>query len=181
PDVRAGDDFSAALIDAFATTAAVLTFYAERISNESYLRTATERRSVLELARTIGYELKPGVAAGAPVKLVIEEPVVSQTPADAASVPLPPPVREAPILSGTKIQSIPGPNEKAQTFETVEDIVARPEWNHIRPRLVEPNVNPATTLYAEGKAAAKVGDVVAVEVWQGSAIMILSAFVLDVA
>ena len=41
----------------------VLTFYQERIANEGYLRTATERRSMLELARAIGYELSPGVAA----------------------------------------------------------------------------------------------------------------------
>ena len=48
---------------ACACVADVLGFYQERIANEGYLRTATERRSVLELARTIGYELKPGVAA----------------------------------------------------------------------------------------------------------------------
>ena len=43
-----------------ACVADVLTFYQERIANEGFLRTATERRSVLELARAIGYELKPG-------------------------------------------------------------------------------------------------------------------------
>src|SRR5262249_35805662 len=42
------DDFAIALIDAWATVADVLTFYQERIANESYLRTATEMRSVLE-------------------------------------------------------------------------------------------------------------------------------------
>ena len=41
----------------------VLTFYQERLANESFLRTASERRSILELARLIGYELHPGVAA----------------------------------------------------------------------------------------------------------------------
>ena len=35
----------------------MLTFYQERIANEGYLRTATERRSVLELARLVGYQL----------------------------------------------------------------------------------------------------------------------------
>ena len=39
-----------ALIDACACVADVLTFYQERIANEGFLRTATERRSVLELA-----------------------------------------------------------------------------------------------------------------------------------
>ena len=52
-------DFSIALLDGWATVADVLTFYQERIANESYLLTATERRSLLELGRLIGYELRP--------------------------------------------------------------------------------------------------------------------------
>ena len=60
---HAEDDFTIALTDALATTLDVLTFYQERIANESYLRTATERLSVLHLARLLGYELRPGVAA----------------------------------------------------------------------------------------------------------------------
>ena len=47
---REGSDPSIALLDAWAVVADVLTFYQERIANEGYLRTATERRSVLELA-----------------------------------------------------------------------------------------------------------------------------------
>ena len=60
---RSSDDPTVAFVDACACVADVLTFYQERIANEGFLRTATERRSVLELARAIGYELKPGVAA----------------------------------------------------------------------------------------------------------------------
>ncbi len=52
---RASDDPALALLDGWATVADVLTFYQERIANEGYLRTATERRSVLELARLLGY------------------------------------------------------------------------------------------------------------------------------
>ena len=48
---RDDDDFTIALCDALATVADVLTFYTERIANEAYLRTAVERRSVLELAQ----------------------------------------------------------------------------------------------------------------------------------
>src|ERR671939_400729 len=69
---RDDDDFSIALLDAWATVADVLTFYQERIANESYLRTATERRSMLELAREIGYELNPGVAAETVLTFTIE-------------------------------------------------------------------------------------------------------------
>ena len=56
---RDADDPAIALLDAWATVADVLTFYQERIANEGYLRTATERRSVLELARLIGYRSGP--------------------------------------------------------------------------------------------------------------------------
>ena len=50
---RADDDFSIGLLDAWACVADTLTFYQERIANESYLRTATERRSLVELGRLI--------------------------------------------------------------------------------------------------------------------------------
>src|SRR5882762_4962852 len=60
---RDDDDFSIALLDGWATVGDVLTFYQERIANEAYLRTATERRSVLELSNLVGYTLRPGVAS----------------------------------------------------------------------------------------------------------------------
>ena len=49
---RDNDDPAIAMMDAWAMIADVLTFYQERIANEGYLRTARERRSVLEMART---------------------------------------------------------------------------------------------------------------------------------
>ena len=58
---RETDDPLVALVDAWACALDVLTFYQERIANEGFLGTAIERRSVLELARSIGYELSPGV------------------------------------------------------------------------------------------------------------------------
>src|SRR5690349_17706555 len=45
---RDTDDPAIALLDAWAVAADVITFYQERIANEGYLRTATERRSALE-------------------------------------------------------------------------------------------------------------------------------------
>ena len=124
---RSDDDFSIALIDAGATIADVITFYQERFANEFYIRTATERRSVLELARLIGYELRPGVAASAYLVFALED---SPGDPDKAS-------RRTTIATGSKVQSIPGPGEKPQVFETIEDIEARVEWNAIRPRLTE--------------------------------------------
>jgi predicted phage baseplate assembly protein len=118
---RDDDDFSIALLDAAATMADVLTFYQERIATESYLRTATERRSLLELARLIGYELRPGVAASTFLAFTMD---------DTPGAPL-----ETTVDIGTKVQSVPGPDEKPQTFETVEKITARVEWNSIKPQV----------------------------------------------
>ena len=120
---RADDDPSIALLDGWATVLDVLSFYQERIANEGYLRTATERRSLLELARSIGYELRPGVAAGAHLAFTLDD--VPQAP------------REAKIPLGAKVQSVPAQDEKPQTFETVEELEARAEWNAMRPRLRE--------------------------------------------
>ena len=61
---RDGSDFSLALLDGWATVADLLSFYQERIANEGYLRTATERRSVLEMARLVGYALRRGSLGG---------------------------------------------------------------------------------------------------------------------
>lgn len=116
---RNDDDYTVALCDAFATMADVLTFYQERIANESYLRTATERRSVLELARLIGYQLAPGVAAGTAFAFTLED--APGAPALAA--------RPVTIPAGTRVLSSPDPGQDAQSFETSADIVARVEWN----------------------------------------------------
>jgi predicted phage baseplate assembly protein len=152
---RDTDDFSIALLDAWATVGDVLTFYQERIANESYLRTATERLSVLELARLINYQLRPGVAASTYLAFTLEEAegALGQafavgTTAQIAPEKLPP----VTIGIGTKVQSIPGPGEQAQTFETVEEIEARVTWNAIRPRLTQPQVisTDMQTVFFEG-------------------------------
>jgi len=97
---RDDDDPTIGIVDAWASALDVLTFYNERIANEAYLRSATERRSVLELAREIGYELGPGVAAGTHLAFTLE------TLAGAPDV--------VPIPVGVRAQSIPGPDEKPQ-------------------------------------------------------------------
>ncbi|MBK1701476.1 hypothetical protein CKO22_11260, partial [Thiococcus pfennigii] len=115
-------DFSVALCDGLACLLDVLTFYQERIANECLLRTATERRSILELGRLIGYQLAPGVAASTHLAFALRE-----VPGDAAQAPDP-----VTIPVGTRVQSVAGQDEQAQTFETVEAIEARVEWNALR-------------------------------------------------
>jgi hypothetical protein len=137
---RAGDDPAIALIDSWAAVLDVLGFYQERIGNENYLRTATERRSVLELARAIGYELRPGVAASTWLAFTLET---------APGAPL-----ETRIDIGARAQSVPGQDESAQTFETLEAIDARARWNAL-PVLAAETVPPRLglrTVYLTGTA-----------------------------
>lgn len=135
---RRDDDFAIALLDSWAVLLDILTFYQERIINESYLRTATERRSLLEQARLIGYEPRPGVAAGTYLAFTVDDPT---PPPAVGSAPAATPTSatEVVIEKGTKVQSIPGPGEKAQIFETVETIVGQAGWNALRPRLTHPH------------------------------------------
>ena len=132
------DDPAIAFLDAGAIVADVLAFYQERIANEGYLRTATERRSVLELARAIGYELKPGVAASAFLSFTVD---------DSADGP-----ETVIIPQGTQVQSIPSQGKTPQTFETGADFTARKAWNVLRPCLSKPQrIGPKTTrLYLKG-------------------------------
>ncbi|HEX8229996.1 MAG TPA: putative baseplate assembly protein [Chloroflexia bacterium] len=136
---RESNDPAIAMLDAWATVADVLTFYQERIANEGYLRTATERRSVLELARLIGYALRPGVASSVYLAYELDKD---------AEVTLP---RES------RVQSVPGPNEQMQSFETSDDLHMRAAWNKIRPRLTRPqsiddNPESVTAIYFQGTA-----------------------------
>lgn len=135
---RRDDDGAIALLDAWAMVADVLTFYQERIANENYLRTATERRSVLELARSIGYELNPGVSANTYLAFTVEGAV---NPSQIARVP-----------AGTQIQSLPEQNQLPQTFETSESITARAAWNDLRPPQTQPHLPTGgdRTLYLDG-------------------------------
>lgn len=129
---RRDDDFSIALLDAFAVMADLLTFYQERIANESYLRTATERLSVGHIARLIGYELRPGSAARASLAFAMQEGAGA--------------VEKLKLPVGTRVQSTPGPEEKAQAFETVEEVEVRPAWNRIPARAVqEQELGPGTS------------------------------------
>ncbi len=146
---RNPSDPSIALLDAWATVGDVLSFYQERIANEAYLRTATERRSVLELARLVGYKLRPGVAASTYLAYTLDdnqkEPVT--------------------IAACAGSQSVPDLGEQPQTFETSDDLKAQREWNNLQVRLKQPqnitldNVLKTDTLQVAGSSTnLKAGD-----------------------
>jgi len=154
---REDDDFSIALLDAWASIADVLTFYQERVANEGYLRTATERNSILQLARLIGYKLRPGVAASAYLAFTVEDTSQATNPAPVDPANPPPAwsaLGTAVIVIGTKVQSIPGPNEQAQTFETMEKITGRAAWNSMKARqtLPQPLATDMDKILFEGTA-----------------------------
>src|SRR5262249_1216373 len=86
-------------------------------------------RSILELARLVGYRLRPGLAASVYLAYTLE------------------PTQESTIIEiGNKAQSLPGPNEKPQVFETAEKLIAHSSLNLIKPRLMtlwQPFLSPS--------------------------------------
>jgi hypothetical protein len=62
---RSEADFGIVLIEIFAYMADILSYYQDRIANESFLATAQERRSVLQHLRLIGYEMGTASPASA--------------------------------------------------------------------------------------------------------------------
>src|SRR5579859_6870610 len=125
---RANDDPTIALLDAWAVVADVLTFYSERIANEGYLRTSGELRSLIELARLVGYRRRPGVAASVYLAFTADSAGVS-----ASGLVLP---------AGARVQSTPDPGLPPQTFETDAPLLTRPEWSMLTPRQVRPAYLP---------------------------------------
>ena len=152
---RDPDDASIALLDGWATIADVLTFYQERIANEGYLRTATERRSILELGRLVGWMLRPGISATAYLSYTVDPD--PQDPGQDRRVTIP---------KGSQAQSIPDPGlfpptqvtpvALPQTFETTDDLEARALWSRLEPRRRRPmsigsdDLDTLAALYLDG-------------------------------
>ena len=118
---RDPSDFSVALLDAWAVSLDILSFYQERIANESYLRTAVDSASVFALAQLVGYKPSPGVAASTFLAFTL-----TSAPGSPDNVVIP---------AGTRVQSVPNPGQQPQVFETSSDITA----------LIAQNAIPAQT------------------------------------
>jgi len=85
---RSPSDIGMLLVDLFAYMGDVLSYYQDRIASESFLDTAVERRSVLNLLRLIGYELAPAVASNVELTLFFNppapgEPTIATVPSGA--------------------------------------------------------------------------------------------------
>jgi hypothetical protein len=121
---RDPSDFSIALLDAWAISLDILSFYQERIANELYLRTAVDAASVFDLAQLVGYKPSPGVAASAFLAFTL-----NNAPGSPDDVLIP---------AGNRVQSVPGPGQQPQVFETSSDLTAVIEQNAIPPQTTIP-------------------------------------------
>jgi Baseplate J-like protein len=119
---RSDDDFTIAFLDASAMVLDILTFYQERLNNESYLRTACQLRSLTELSRLIGYQPAPGVSASTYLAFTLT--AAPGQPSDPSSLSIT-------IPAGTRVQSVPAQGQTPQTFETSADIQAKADWNDL--------------------------------------------------
>jgi uncharacterized phage protein gp47/JayE len=70
-------DFGNVMLELFAYVADILSYYQDRVANESFLSTAVTRRSVIEHLRLIGYRM--GTAAPAATTLTITLPAGAST------------------------------------------------------------------------------------------------------
>jgi hypothetical protein len=149
-EAREESDLTVAFLDAVAVSCDILTFYQERIANEAYLRTAEHRRSLRLLSRHIGYEMVPAKAASVHLAFAAEE---AGAPVD--TLVYPPPLQ---------VKSVPRDGQLPQTFETVEPLHVRADWNAIRPRLSYAQILGAATdsilLAAEAPPVSVAGAVV---------------------
>lgn len=121
---RDSDDHSVAILEQWAAVADVLTFYSERYANEAYLRTAVLPETLRRLAGLIGYRARPGLSATTTLALWLSEDTSLRVPA------------------GFPVQSVPGPEERPQIFETLEDCAAASRLNELPAR-------PAPTAVAD--------------------------------
>jgi hypothetical protein len=139
---RDDDDFTIALLDSTAVMLDILTFYQERLVNESYLRTATQLRSLTELSRLIGYQPAPGVASSVYLAFSLKAAPGFAPDPSTPTITIP---------AGTQVQSVPVQGQKPQTFETSADIPAKADWNALPVESSAPFIPPgATSIYLSG-------------------------------
>jgi Baseplate J-like protein len=142
---RDDDDFSIALLDASSVMLDILTFYQERLANESYLRTARQLPSLTELARLIGYQPAPGVGSSVYLSFTLQAAPGSPPDPSTTAIVIP---------KGTQVQSVPAQDQAPQTFETSVDILAKAEWSALPVQTGVPWIPKTGNLavYLEGTA-----------------------------
>jgi predicted phage baseplate assembly protein len=120
-------DYQTMFVELWAYLGDVLTFYQERIANEAFLGTATQRDSLLRLVNLIDYHPSPGAAASG---------LVAFTVANSQSLTVP-----ASFRVGSRAQA----GKPAVVFETASAAAASADNNAIPLALLSPD-----TPYAPG-------------------------------
>src|SRR5437762_13842853 len=87
-DFASEADFGNVLLELFAHMGDILSYYQDRVANESFLGTARARRSVIQHLRLIGYKLGTAAPAAASLRVTVPGTVnatVTVTQGDAFS------------------------------------------------------------------------------------------------
>lgn len=121
---RSPDDDAIAVLHLWSLVADILTFYQERIANESFIRTAVMRESLVRLVRLLDYTAAPGLAASAQLAFTAE------------------PGKTVKIPASLKVQSVPGQGQKPQKFEVSTALDADALLNVLRVFPVPVEINP---------------------------------------
>lgn len=108
-----GQDYAITFLELWAYIADVLTFYQERIANEAYLGTATQRDSLVRLAQLVDYRVGPGAAANALLAFMLEKN------------------KTATVRTGLRVSSKPSAGRPAAIFETDAAVQATAAHNSI--------------------------------------------------
>ena len=98
---RSTADFGVLMVDLFSYMGDVVLYYQDRIAAQSLLEFATERRSIVNLLRLVGYELMQPVPAFAELDLIFQPGIPAVT-----------------IPTGSQFRTVGLPNP--QVFEYVE-------------------------------------------------------------
>jgi len=148
------EDWTIALVDAWAMVCDILTFYNERLNHEAYLRSATEVFSVEALAELVDYKLSPATAAETHLAFTADE----DGPAH----------RLVTVPARLGVKSIPDDDQQPQVFETLDEMRVKPAWNALLPLRSWPQVvdrgddgfliNPAAAAVSEGTRILLLGE-----------------------
>jgi hypothetical protein len=98
-------DLALQIVEWWAYLADILTFYSDRIANNTYLRTIDLPENIQRLIRILGYRPRPGIGASG---------VLAALTNNATPFTLP---------AGFQIQSKPGPGKQPQIFELNQDTI----------------------------------------------------------
>jgi hypothetical protein len=133
-------DLAVQLVEWWAYLADILTFYSDRIANESYLRTADLPESVQRLVRILGYRPRPGIGASGIVAAIANNSKPFSLP------------------QGFQIQSKPSQGKQPQIFELDADTLIQFPGVIAAEPLPNTNLIPNSLLLKGTVTTVKVGD-----------------------